>query len=256
MHSDDASDPPGTMLNLETGMPEKHVSSLPPMSLSGRQTPLGTPRKIVRGFVFILATLVALFSYRYLFDIGLIPPNIANNKYRILWLATHVGFAATALLIGAVQFSNVLRERKPSIHRLIGRSYVISCLAGAVAGFILAIGSSAGPIASVGFGSLAVLWTIVNILGWQSARKRDFVAHRRWMIRSWALTLSAVTLRLYLPLSEITEMPELPAYRAISFLCWVPNLIIAELLLRYRPDQPVRKARSWRAAASSRDLPS
>jgi len=59
-----------------------------------------------------------------------------------------------------------------------------------------------------------------------------FVAHRRWMVRSWALTLAAVTLRLYLPLVMVLDLPFLPWYRAISFLAWVPNLVAAELWLR------------------------
>ncbi|MGK2911704.1 MAG: DUF2306 domain-containing protein [Sphingobium sp.] len=223
-------------------MPEMHLYALPALLRSWRP-PYKGPRKIGRGIVFILAILVALISYRYLFDFGPIPPNIANNRYRTVWLTTHAGFAATALLVGAVQFSNVLRERRPTIHRYVGGVYVISCLIGAGAGLVLAAGASAGPIASAGFGTLAVVWMFVNVLGWQRARTRQFAAHRRWMIRSWALTLSAVTLRLYLPLSEITGMPELPAYRAISFLCWVPNLIAAELLLRYRPYPPLSKTR-------------
>jgi uncharacterized membrane protein (DUF2068 family) len=60
---------------------------------------------------------------------------------------------------------------------------------------------------------------------------RQFASHRRWMIRSWALTLAAVTMRIYIPLFEVADLPEMPAYRAISFLCWVPNLLIAELML-------------------------
>jgi hypothetical protein len=141
-----------------------------------------------------------------------------------------------------VQFSDVLRQRKPSAHRLVGRVYVLSCLVGGAAGFVLALGSSSGPLASFGFGSLAAAWVSVNVLGWRTALMRDFAGHRRWMIRSWALTLSAVTLRLYLPLAELADLPELPAYQAISFLCWVPNLIAAELLLRHRPSPRLVRA--------------
>jgi hypothetical protein len=119
----------------------------------------------------------------------------------------------------------------PAMHRQVGRIYVLSCLLGAVSGLVLAVGTSAGPIAGVGFGSLAVLWIVTNILGWQRAVARQFASHRRWMIRSWALTLAAVTLRIYIPLFEVADLPEMPAYRAISFLCWVPNLLIAELML-------------------------
>jgi len=77
-----------------------------------------------------------------------------------------------------------------------------------------------------------VIWIAVNLLGWRAAVQGRFVEHRRWMIRSWALTLAAVTLRLYLPLVMVLDLPFLPCYRAISFLAWVPNLIVAELWLR------------------------
>ena len=89
-----------------------------------------------------------------------------------------------------------------------------------------------GPVATAGFGLLAILWIGFTLLGWRSAVKGRFVEHRRWMIRSWALTLAAVTLRIYLPTVGVLELDFLPWYRAIAFLCWVPNLILAEIWLR------------------------
>ncbi len=213
-------------------MLEVHSSALTRPISSDRRRRFRWAPKIVRGLTIALAVIVALISYRYLFDLPPILPGIASNRFRPVWLTLHAGFAATALLIGAVQFSKVLRERKPWIHRWVGRVYVTSCLIGAAAGLLLAIGSSSGAVASVGFGSLAIAWIVTNLLGWYNAREWHFAAHRRWMIRSWALTLSAVTLRLYIPVAEAAGLPELPAYQAISFLCWVPNLIFAEVLLR------------------------
>lgn len=61
-----------------------------------------------------------------------------------------------------------------------------------------------------------------------------FVEHRAWMIRSFALTFAAVTLRLYLPLAALLSINFIDAYRAISFLAWVPNLAVVELYLRHR----------------------
>jgi uncharacterized membrane protein len=199
---------------------------------------------IARATVFLLAILVALISYRYVLGLPPVPDIIALNRFRTFWLVLHVGFASTALLLGVVQFSKVVRERRPSVHRWTGRVYVVSCIIGGISGLVLAAGTSAGPIAGAGFGSLSVLWIITNALGWQRALTRDFASHRRWMIRSWALTLAAVTLRIYIPLFEIAEIPELPAYRAISFLCWAPNLLAAEILVRRQhrkrqvPDAP------------------
>jgi hypothetical protein len=219
-------------MTKDTRMPEVHTSALTRPISSNRKRRFNWGPKILRGLTFVLAVIVALISYRYLFDLPPIPPGIASNRFRFVWLTLHAGFAATALLLGAVQFSEVLRQRKPWIHRWVGRVYVTSCLIGAAAGLVLAIGSSSGMVASAGFGGLAIAWIVANVLGWHNAREWHFAAHRRWMIRSWALTLSAVTLRLYIPIAEAAGLPELTAYRAISFLCWVPNLVLAEAWLR------------------------
>jgi hypothetical protein len=53
------------------------------------------------------------------------------------------------------------------------------------------------------------------------------------MIRSYPLTLAAVTLRTYLPLSLALGVPFANAYRVISWLCWVPNIVLAEWLVRH-----------------------
>jgi hypothetical protein len=72
----------------------------------------------------------------------------------------------------------------------------------------------------------------VTSQGWLTARARRFDEHRRWMIRSFALTFAAVTLRIYMPLSGLMHLDMDQAYRAIAWLAWVPNLILAELYLR------------------------
>ena len=56
--------------------------------------------------VALMCVALALFSYRYLFQVGMIPPVIANNLFLKPWLMVHVAGAATALLIGPTQFSS------------------------------------------------------------------------------------------------------------------------------------------------------
>ena len=55
------------------------------------------------------------------------------------------------------------------------------------------------------------------------------------MIRSYAMTFAAVTLRIYLPFAFLSPWGYDNTYRAISFLAWVPNLIVAEVYLQRRP---------------------
>lgn len=201
---------------------------------------VGAPRTSRIGWglwtLLIFSLLVGLMSYRYLVpgDFGLAPPILANSFTRYGVLTIHAGFAATALILGPFQFMPALRRARPSLHRRIGTLYVVCCLVAGVAGLILAFGAQTGPISTTGFGLLAAAWLFTVAQAWRHARARRFVDHERWMIRSFALTLAAVTLRLYLPLAFLSPFGYDDTYRAISFLCWAPNLIAAEVFLATR----------------------
>ncbi|HEV2364336.1 MAG TPA: DUF2306 domain-containing protein [Caulobacteraceae bacterium] len=186
--------------------------------------------------VAALATAIALTSYRYLLPGPPFPaPGPLANRWTHLGVLTaHAAFAATALLVGSFQFVAAVRTNHPSIHRRLGTVYVFCALAGGVAGLALSTGVSSGPVAGAGFGLLALAWMATTFAAWRLARARDLVRHRRWMIRSFALCLAAVTLRLYLPLSQIAGLPFERAYAAIAWICWLPNLAIAELVLNWR----------------------
>jgi hypothetical protein len=178
---------------------------------------------------------VALVSYRYFAPAVPEPASITSNPMAHPWLWIHAGLAATALLTGPWQFMPRVRARWPQVHRWLGRTYIFACLVGGFAGLLLASGSTAGPIARAGFGLLAVIWIGVNAQGFRLAVTGRYAEHRQWMIRSFALTFAAVTLRIYLPLAQAAGVDFMVAYRAISWLSWVPNLILAELYVRGLP---------------------
>ncbi len=190
---------------------------------------------VLWGLGAVLSLGVAVFSYRYL---SLNPPmmgdDIAANLFRKPWLLIHAGLAATALLVGPFQFLKGLRARWPKVHRIIGRIYVIGCLGAAPAGMVLAVGTDAGPIAQWGFGTLSVIWFVITANALRLAMAGRIAEHRRWMIRSFALTFAAVTLRLYLPIPPMfLHMSFIEGYRAISWISWTSNLAVAELFLAW-----------------------
>lgn len=157
---------------------------------------------------------------------------LTNPMFDPWGLRTHIAFSGFALILGIFQFLKPLRRKAPSLHRWMGRGYVLACVGGGLAGGSIALSSTAGPIAGWGFFLLAVLWVPFTLLALVSAMRKDFVAHERWMIRSFALTLGAVTLRLQLPIGPmLTGGDFLAAYIWIAWLAWVPNLIIAELYI-------------------------
>jgi uncharacterized membrane protein len=186
----------------------------------------------------VSSVIIALISYRYLVPHIPIPASISGNLMARPWLFVHAGLASTALITGPWQFLPRLRARVPRLHRWLGRIYIFSCVVGGTGGLLLAGGTTAGPIARAGFGLLAVVWLVVNVQGLRLAMTGRYAEHRQWMIRSFALTFGAVLLRVYLPISQVMGIEFMTAYRAISWLAWVPNLVLAELYIRGLPRFP------------------
>lgn len=62
------------------------------------------------------------------------------------------------MLVGLAQFLPALRQRKPSLYRILGRIYVAGCLIGGVSALVLATGVSTDPVTGIGFGALGVAW--------------------------------------------------------------------------------------------------
>ena len=146
-------------------------------------------------------------------------------------ISTHIFASAVALALGPAQFSQRLRQRRPALHRWIGRVYLgVGVGVGGVAGLVMAMHASGGAWARVGFASLALAWLATGVLAYRAARRREFAAHRRWMVRNFALTFAAVTLRIYLPSAFVAGIAFERSYPVIAWLCWLPNLLVAELV--------------------------
>jgi hypothetical protein len=146
----------------------------------------------------------------------------------------HITFGGIAMLTGWTQCSQKLRDRYLSTHRTIGKIYVGSVMLSSLAGFYIALFASGGIICTLGFGGLAIAWFFTVSMAYSRIIKRDIKQHENWMIRNYALTFAAVTLRVYLPLSQIMHIEFIEAYRVISWICWVPNLIVAEMIINKR----------------------
>jgi len=144
---------------------------------------------------------------------------------------THVFASAVALALGPFQFATRLRAARPALHRWSGRIYLgIGVLLGGLAGLLVAFDAFGGLIARFGFACLAVAWLFTGIKAYLANRAGDIASHRRWMVRNFALTFAAVTLRLWLPGLVASGVTMEVAYPVIAWLCWVPNVVVAELL--------------------------
>ena len=184
--------------------------------------------------MLLLATAITLVSLRYFF----LKPEVAadpelGHKFadHLPVFLAHVTGGTLSLFLGPWQFWGGLRNRSLSLHRWIGRLYLCAVLTGSLAGLYLATIAFGGIASRLGFGSLALLWLGSAVMAYVRVREGNLDAHREWMIRNYALTFAAVTLRLWLPLLMMAGFAFIVAYITIAWLCWVPNVIAAELYI-------------------------
>lgn len=148
------------------------------------------------------------------------------------FLIVHGAVSAIALAIGPFQFFETLRKKRPLLHRVSGRIYLGSILVGGLTGLWLAFYTPGGLPAHTGFLALAILWLLSGFLAYRAALRRDFIAHRAWMMRSYALTFAAVTLRIYLGLGvPVAGLPFDQVYATAAWASWALNLVFVEWLL-------------------------
>ena len=215
-----------------------------------------TSRNVPWVVMTALALLVAGYTALVLLLPGFGPPFIGERRIAMpLALFAHLAGGMLALALGPWQLNETIRNRGLGRHRWIGRVYVIAALVGGIGGLAMAPVSVGGFVTHIGFGMLAVLWLYATVMAWHRIRARDQVAHRRWMIRSYALTLAAVTLRIYVPLTAVLGIPFEEGYQAISWFCWVPNLVVAEWIILRRGEPLAKSAQGLRdVIARSNDV--
>jgi len=145
----------------------------------------------------------------------------------------HVYASIWVLLAGFTQFSKKIQRNHKSLHRTMGYIYVADVLLiTGPAGLIMGFYANGGLYSRIAFVMLAALWIFFTLMALIKAKQKDFKAHRRFMIRSYALTLSALTLRAWkYAITNTMEVPPMDVYRIVAWLGWVGNLAFAEILL-------------------------
>jgi uncharacterized membrane protein len=193
-------------------------------------------RKFGWSVMLLFAMLISAYSIAFLLVDDLSTGPLKQKLQSMPWaMYAHLGGGAVALLTGVFQFNSELRSRFLTLHRNMGRIYLVSVFLSGGAGLVMATVSDGGLSTHFGFGLLAVLWLISSFMAYLRVRQKDIVNHRRWMIRSYSLTLAAVTLRLWIPILSASGAEFESVYLTVSWLAWVPNLVIAEwVILRPR----------------------
>jgi uncharacterized membrane protein len=148
---------------------------------------------------------------------------------------SHVFTSIVVLLLGAGQFSEWMRKRWPQLHRRLGYGYVVLILTiASPSGLIMALHANGGWTAQLSFVLQALLWWVWTYQALQKARQLDWEAHAYFMALSYALTLSAITLRLWKwAIVTLLAPPPMDTYRVVAWLGWVGNVCLVELYYRH-----------------------
>jgi len=139
------------------------------------------------GLWFVLGALA--LSVFWFVDLPLVTTQTTHGAHlaqKLPVLVPHMICGFVALFIGPLQFSSRLRQGNLKRHRLLGKIYVCAIIAGAIGGYLLVWGNHTPFGAAVDV--LASLWLVTAVVAYVTARKRQIVQHRQWMIRSYSVT--------------------------------------------------------------------
>ncbi len=195
-------------------------------------------KKILWASLVLLAILTSLYPITYfVIDrnfglLGMKSEALLSNIFYNVGFYVHIIFASISLLIGWIQFSSKIRNRNLMLHRNVGKVYIISALLSSSGGIYIGFFSTGGLVTAIGFIFLGVIWFYTTLLGYRTIRDKKIAQHQRMLIYSYACCFAGVTLRIYQPFLMMYFGEFLMAYTVVSWLCWVPNVFVAYLIVR------------------------
>jgi uncharacterized membrane protein len=182
----------------------------------------------------MLKITIPYFTFKYDISFLLTKQSIIYNKIWRVAFYTHISSSIFILLFGSFQFINITNQKIKQIHRLLGKIYVILVLfISAPSGLIMAFYANGGWPAKLSFMVTSILWWCFTFFAYIKIKQNNIQKHKQNMYRSYALTLSAISLRIYvLLLPFIIHLSAKEMYALVAWLSWVPNLIIAEIIIK------------------------
>lgn len=192
-------------------------------------------QKIKWSVLVFFALSISLFGLTYFSfnpSMGLLSAKPAELVQDFLYRTVfylHIAGGAIALTVGVFALMPKMRRKNISLHRKMGKTYVIAILIGGIAGGIMAFFSEGGNIAHAGYFMMAATWLATTYFAYRFIRQKDIARHQAWMLRSYAVTFAGVTFRLWLPILFFAiGMPQQEGFAWLAWISWVPNLLVME----------------------------
>lgn len=153
-----------------------------------------------------------------------------SHPYYIYAFYVHVWVSLPVLILGIPQFSKSFRARFTIAHQRLGKAYIsLILILAAPSGLIMGIHANGGWTAQCSFVLQAGLWWWWTWTAYQKARQQDWKKHEYYMLLSYALTLSAISLRIWKwSIVLLWAPPPMDTYRLVAWLGWLGNVLIVQ----------------------------
>ena len=188
-------------------------------------------------FIYLMADIIFPYlSGRTDIDFLLSKQKIVHLAHYMGAFYVHIFSSVFVLMAGATQFFRSLMLDYPLWHRRIGQAYVALILfISAPGALLMSFYANGNTFSKFNFVVLTLLWWYFTWQAYRCIRRGQWQAHGDFMIRSYALTFSAVTLRVYQYgfgwAGLYRYISPADVYILLSFLSWIPNWILAEYLI-------------------------
>jgi hypothetical protein len=211
--------------------------------MGGRQSRFRV-KYVVFAFIAAMAAYVLYHNERFLIDAA--HPVWQHYEPFKWWLLPHGVAGACALILAPMQFSERLRLRFTTLHRVSGGIYVTSALFLAPLGvYIQFLDEAQGASRSFTIATVvdAALLMTTTAIGLIFALKGMFPQHRQWMTRSYAVSLTFLEIRFILGLTGLDQPFNWAILEVAVWTCVALSILIGDL------------ANQWYELASARPRP-
>ncbi|WP_260320158.1 MULTISPECIES: DUF2306 domain-containing protein [Peribacillus] len=158
---------------------------------------------------------------------------LANESLWVIMIRIHIMLAIISLLTGPLGIIKSIRVKFLKFHRWNGRIYVLSIALNYIPGLYVSFFATGGWVSTVGFLILNTLWITTTLLGYSYIKKRQVLAHSKWMVRSFFLSFANMIIYIIVAISHnALSFSYDTSYTIAVWLCWMLNLSLAELLIR------------------------
>ena len=185
---------------------------------------------LVFAVIAAMAAYVLYHNERFLIDAT---HPVWNHYDPFKWLLLPHGLAgACALLLAPLQFAEGLRRRHTRLHRTIGTIYVIGAFILAPLGlYIQYLDEDQGAARSFTIETMiqSSALMITTGFGLYFALRRQFTFHRQWMIRSYAVALTFLEIRVILGVFGLDQPLDWHILETVVWGCVASSILIGDI---------------------------